>query len=205
MKTTFFLVRHAVKEKAMGDVGLTSEGIEQAQLTAVHLSRFPIDAVRTSPLQRAKQTAQHIASMTGAKLAEDNRLRERVNWGDAPGQTFEQFIEMWNRCTNEPDYRPEAGDSAKEAGARLASALSTLSEQSPPGSHIVVVTHGGIMTDFSVHFLPQNDLELWHPHFVSKQSELIPECSITTLIIENGECRIEDFASVVHLKAKNGR
>lgn len=50
----------------------------------------------------------------------DTRLRERANWGDMPDQTFEQFVEIWDRCTKERDFSPPFGDSASQAGKRLA-------------------------------------------------------------------------------------
>ncbi|WP_084423366.1 histidine phosphatase family protein [Cohnella thermotolerans] len=200
MSTTFFLVRHAVKEKIIGDAKLTPQGKLQAQLTATYFCKFPITVVITSPLLRARETAEYIALKTKTVLQEDIHLRERVNWGDLPGQTFEQFIEMWNRCTRDPDYVPDVGDSAKQAGERFSLALSTLAKNNPPDSNIVVVTHGGIITDFLVQAFPENKLDFWHQNFVAEQSDLIPECSITTVAYDNGHYKIKDFASVEHLQ-----
>ncbi|UUZ94791.1 histidine phosphatase family protein [Paenibacillus sp. P25] len=155
MSTTFFLVRHAIKEKAFGDVSITPEGIMQAQLTAKHFCTLPITAIVSSPLQRAKETAEYIALGATASIEVDARLRERANWGDLPGQTFEEFVAMWDRCTREPEYMPPVGDSAKQAGQRLSSLLSELAELHPPQSNIVIVTHGGLITDFLVGTLPK--------------------------------------------------
>ena len=52
----------------------------------------------SDPLNRAKQTAQIVAEAIHITVSEDSRLRERANWGDSPGQTFEEFVEMWNRA-----------------------------------------------------------------------------------------------------------
>jgi len=200
MRTTFFLVRHGVKEKRIGDVSITSEGAAQAKSTALHLANVPVTKIITSPLRRAIDTAAHISLQTNVTVMEDLRLRERANWGDLPEQTFEEFIEMWDRCTNDPDYLPPVGDSSKQAGERLASSLTELTNVEPPDSHIVIVTHGGLITDFLVNTFPANELNVWHPDFIAMQSQLIPECSITTLIHENGKYTIQDFASVAHLK-----
>ena len=108
---------------------------------------------------------------------------------------------MWERCTREPGYIPPVGDSAKQAGVRLASLLFELAETHPPESNVVLVTHGGLITDFLVHTFPENQLNVWHPHFVAVQSELVPECSITKLVYENGNFKIDGFASVEHLKS----
>ncbi|SLK01913.1 2,3-bisphosphoglycerate-dependent phosphoglycerate mutase/probable phosphoglycerate mutase [Paenibacillus sp. RU5A] len=200
MKTTFFLVRHALKEKRIGDVPITSEGVVQAKSTALRLANVSVTKIIASPLQRAIDTAAHIAHQTNVTVMEDPRLRERANWGDLPEQTFEEFIAMWDRCTIEPDYLPPVGDSSKQAGERLASFLAELTTVEPPDSHIVIVTHGGLITDFLVNTFPELELNVWHPNFIAMQSQLIPECSITTLIHENGKYTIQDFASVAHLK-----
>lgn len=200
MKTTFFLVRHALKEKRIGDVPITSEGVVQAKSTALRLANVPVTKIIASPLQRAIDTAAHIAHQTNVTVTEDQRLRERTNWGDLPEQTFEEFIAMWDRCTIDPNYLPPVGDSSKQAGQRLASFLAELTTVEPPDSRIVIVTHGGLITDFLVNTFPEHELNVWHPDFMAMQSQLIPECSITTLIHENGKYTIQDFASVTHLK-----
>ncbi|MDQ0171773.1 histidine phosphatase family protein [Paenibacillus tundrae] len=135
-------------------------------------------------------------------IEKDQRLRERANWGDAPEQTFEQFVEMWNRCTREPDYTPPVGDSARQAGERLAHFLSELALSEPEQTttdHYILVTHGGLITDFLVHTLPTQELHAWVPDFVAVQHTLIPECSITTLAYEQGQVMLKDLASVQHL------
>ncbi|WP_419873347.1 histidine phosphatase family protein [Candidatus Pristimantibacillus sp. PTI5] len=199
MVTNFILVRHAVKEKVMGDVSITPVGIMQAQLTARHLSNLPVIAVVSSPLRRARETAEYIASATKSVVTEDIRLRERANWGDLPDQSFDEFVEMWERCTRDPDHIPPVGDSTRQACARMSSLLSELGSKHPPESNIVIVTHGGLITDFLVNTIPINDLNVWHPSFIEVQSNLVPECSITKLKYDHGKYRIDNFASVEHL------
>ncbi|WP_426448109.1 histidine phosphatase family protein [Paenibacillus sp. S-38] len=198
MRTDFYLVRHAKKEKGMGDVALSSEGVLEALATARYLCEIPITRILCSPLQRAKQTAAIIANETGAGLSEDSRLRERANWGDLPGQSFEAFVEMWNRCTQDRDFTPPAGDSARQAGERLASCLLELSAEHPPAP-ILVVTHGGLITDFLVHVIAEAELDKWHSRFLAEQSQLVAECSITRVSCEDGRFRLVDFANTAHL------
>ncbi|MFK0522766.1 histidine phosphatase family protein [Paenibacillus illinoisensis] len=203
MSTIFHLVRHGLKERHSGDVSLTPEGIIQAESTARHFAQaaFPITKIVTSPLQRAKQTAERIALYTRCPLTEDFRLRERANWGDCPDQTLEQFIAMWDQCTSDPDYIPPVGDSAKKAGERLASLLIELHSEELANRNIIVVTHGGLITDFLVQAFTERELNVWHPDFKSVQHRLIPECSITKLIYDKAPCRIEAFASTEHLNS----
>ncbi|WP_413405393.1 histidine phosphatase family protein [Paenibacillus amylolyticus] len=201
MSTTFHLVRHGLKERRIGDVSLTAEGALQAEATALHFSKatFPVTKILTSPLRRAQETANMIARHTHSHITEDPRLRERANWGDCPDQSFEEFIAMWDRCTSDPDYIPPVGDSAKQAGERLASLLTELANEESENSNIIVVAHGGLITDFMVQTFIERELNVWHSDFITMQNQLIPKCSITTLIYDQGNYTIEAFASTEHL------
>lgn len=199
MSITFFLVRHAIKVKAIGDVNITDEGVKQAESTARRFRNVPVTAIFSSPLRRARETAKYIAQENNLPIAIDDRLRERANWGDLSGQTFEEFAAMWERCTHEPEYIPPIGDTSKQAGARLAFLLTELAEKQHSQSNIVLVTHGGLITDFLVHSFPVKELHVWHPEFVAVQSQLVPECSVTMVRYEKEKFEILDFASVEHL------
>ncbi|MEK4251738.1 histidine phosphatase family protein [Paenibacillus sp. FSL W7-1287] len=207
-KVTVYLVRHAIKERTIGDVPITSEGEIQAQRTAQYFSSMPIHTILASPLRRATETAQHISTSTNIEVNIDHRLRERANWGDLPGQTFEEFVEMWDRCTLEPDYIPPIGDSARQACERLSSLLADLVEAEVESSEsgndasdrsIVIVTHGGLITDYLANTFPESDLNRFHTHFITQQSQLVPECSITELVYEDGSFSLVRFAAVEHL------
>ncbi|MGO4733843.1 histidine phosphatase family protein [Paenibacillus sp. 37] len=202
MSTTFHLVRHGLKERRIGDVPLTSEGALQAEATALHFARVALTVTKilTSPLRRAQETANMIARHTHAHITEDPRLRERANWGDCPDQSFEEFIAMWDRCTSDPVYIPPVGDSAKQAGERLASLLTELANEEQENSNIIVVAHGGLITDFLVQTFTERELNVLHSDFIAMQNQLIPECSITTLIHDQGNYTIEAFASTEHLE-----
>ncbi|MBD3917439.1 histidine phosphatase family protein [Paenibacillus sp. PR3] len=201
---TFYLDRHALKEKAIGDVAITDKGRSQAEATAHFFQGEKLEAIVASPLLRAKQTAAIIASaLEGwtADIAEDHRLRERANWGDLPGQSLDDFIAMWDQCTRDPALIPAAGDSAGQAGERFAAALMEIGDAAPDGSSIVVVTHGGVLTDFLVQTFDEIELIRWHADFVAVQSSIVPECSITSVSYDAGRFKIESFASVAHLVA----
>lgn len=198
VSTEFYLVRHAEKEKHVGDVSISTEGIKQAHKTANHFSKMSIDKMISSPLNRAKQTAQIVAEAIHITISEDSRLRERANWGDSPGQTFQEFVEMWNRCNKDRDYMPPVGDSARRAGERLSSCLLELSDQHPHES-MVIVTHGGLITDFMVNEFTQDELNRIHPDFIIAQSELVPECSVTHIRCCDGRFTLVDFANITHL------
>jgi broad specificity phosphatase PhoE len=196
----FYLVRHGKKEAVSGDAPLSQQGLREAHATAHALGAVPIQAVYTSPLRRAKETATPIAALHGLPFIEEARLRERANWGDLPGQSLAEFVEMWERSTHDPTYVPPVGDTARQAGIRMDCLLREKAEHEGL-EQMVLVTHGGLITDFLVAALPLEQLERWHPDFLGVQSRLIPECSITVVRLEEGQYTLEQLAGVEHLQA----
>ena len=91
-----FLVRHAHAEPGEPDETrpLSERGHAEARALATSLSRHPTPpgAVATSPLLRARQTADEIAAVTGAELRVDERL--------APGATLELLRGVAGHETN---------------------------------------------------------------------------------------------------------
>ena len=88
---TVTLVRHGqtassarMAYSGRSDIPLTETGREQALHAAQQLVDADIDAVVTSPLIRARDTAQAIADATGAPLTVDERLTE-VDYGAFEG------------------------------------------------------------------------------------------------------------------------
>jgi broad specificity phosphatase PhoE len=91
--------------------------------------------VYTSPLRRAHQTAEEIASILGLEVICDERLRERANWGDVEGETWDDFLYRWERVD---------ADVSRE---RLASFVDDVTAQYKRAT-VIAVTHGGIVGDY---------------------------------------------------------
>ena len=82
MKTTVVLVRHGqsqgnLKDLFLGhtDLPLTPLGLSQAALASVYLDRYKFDAIVSSDLTRAMQTAAPTAARQGLTIDIDH-LRE---------------------------------------------------------------------------------------------------------------------------------
>lgn len=75
-----YLVQHGDKKSEPGDPGLTGLGRQQATRTANWLRSTGLCALHSSPLRRARETADHIAAATGLARQLDARLQERMNW-----------------------------------------------------------------------------------------------------------------------------
>ena len=59
----FHFIRHGKRERTIGDPSLTSEGREEAGLLAKKLASEDITQIFSSPLARARETAEIIATV----------------------------------------------------------------------------------------------------------------------------------------------
>ena len=151
MTTTLWLVRHGqtdwnVEARYQGqtDVPLNSVGVQQAQALAVDLSGQHFDAVFSSPLQRARLTAEIIAAEHFLPVQLDERLRE-IHQGLWEGEIYHNLVvrfpdEMRKRRENPYQFRPPKGESAAEVAARVAQAADDIARLYPGGS-VLVVSH----------------------------------------------------------------
>jgi len=99
-----YIVRHGetlwnAQKKLQGwsDIELNEKGRELAGITAEALKEIPFDIAYTSPLIRAKETAQIIAGDRNIKIIEDERIKE-IGIGEAEGRRFDEIIT--DKCEN---------------------------------------------------------------------------------------------------------
>ena len=104
------------QERVAGDPGLTDVGREQAVRTARWLRSAGVSSLYSSPLRRARQTAEGIASALGLEIVIDARLVERLNWASG---SMADLQADWNRSERDRDFVPACGDSSRVAGERL--------------------------------------------------------------------------------------
>jgi 2,3-bisphosphoglycerate-dependent phosphoglycerate mutase/probable phosphoglycerate mutase len=140
--TMVYLVQHGDKERLPGDPGLTALGRQQAARAGRRLSDLGIGALWSSPMRRARETADCIAAVTGLAVQPDARLRERLNWDG--GMPFDDFLTLWASTAHDRDLVPEGGQSSRQAAARLRAFVAGLSGLPGPAA---AVTHGGITTE----------------------------------------------------------
>jgi broad specificity phosphatase PhoE len=151
--TVAYLVQHGEKESFPGDPGPTAMGRQQATRTGRWLRGRGVHTLCTSPLRRARETAECIASVTGLTAAPDARLAERLSWdGSMP---LEAFLALWARTRQDRDFAPGNQESSRQAGARLQAFLAELPGTTGP---VAAVTHGGITTDLLCNLLGDDAL-----------------------------------------------
>jgi len=145
------LVRHgetddnaADRFQGRRDTQLNDRGREQSRALAAALRDEGLRALYTSPLQRARGTAQIIGDALGLDAVVDARLME-ADTGDWSGLLYADVIaaepgafERWRAV--DPAFRFPGGESVADQAARVAAALADVAAGPLPA---LVVTHGG--------------------------------------------------------------
>jgi broad specificity phosphatase PhoE len=141
--TTLLLARHGETDwnlerryQGWADPPLNETGRKQARLLAEQLRERPFDAVYSSDLRRAHETAEIVAEPHGVPVVADEGLRE-IDVGPLSGLTWLEVRERWG------DDRPY-GESRDEHHARVRGALEEIARRHR-GERILIVTHGGTM------------------------------------------------------------
>lgn len=197
--TMIWFIRHG-KASALqsGDPGLGDIGRAEANATARWLAERRVSDVFSSPLRRARETAEILAAAHGLEVELAPRLRERVDRGDDERQSDEDFRAMWERCTRERDWVPPVGDSSRGAGRRLEAFVDGMRGRE---SEVVAVTHGGVLADFLRNVFTPSQLERANAAFAADpyDGEVVRPCSITSLRVEGRDLVLGSLAAIGHL------
>ena len=119
------------------DPELTEEGRRQAELLAEALAGEPVSAILTSPLLRARQTAEAVGAACGLPVTVDDRLVE-IDWGTWEGRPAGSLagadVDRWRA----DDGTAPEGESLTSLTGRVESfCLDTLDDT----GHVVAVSH----------------------------------------------------------------
>lgn len=198
MAKTFYLIRHGDKIKTIGDPPLSEKGINQARATALYMRSYPLQQVIASPTLRTQQTARFLADLFSLNVQSEPLLRERVNWGDDPDQSFEDFLAMWKKSTLDRDWTPPVGDSSRKTGTRMQQVIESCNSRH---EHVALVTHGGIIADFVLNVFDNEDLDRLLPNFSKIKEDSVFECSLTVVDYNpvNKRYKLKLLASTDHL------
>jgi len=138
--TTLLLVRHGETDwnadgrlQGQTDRPLSDYGRRQARKLAEALEGEELEAIYSSDLARARQTAEIVGERLGLPVELDPELREK-DWGTWEGLT-----------AVERDRVEFVGESTQAHQERILRALRRIAERHPRARRVLVVTHGGSM------------------------------------------------------------
>lgn len=162
------LVRHGRPEQIVNadgpaDPPLTDVGHRQARAVGGWLAAEPFDALYTSPMVRARETADPLARLIGVEPI----VREGVREYDAqdrsyvPIEVLRENKDAWKRFLNK--------ENQTDRSAFMDEVTTTLEEiiASHRGERVVVVCHGGVINAWATHTLGIEPRLFFNPDYTS--------------------------------------
>lgn len=201
LATTLWIVRHGETDwnhesriQGTTDIPLNHVGMMQARLVAQRLSAISFDAIYSSSLGRAYQTAIPLSEIAGLNVVRAESLAER-NFGEFQGKTPDEISALdpsgyrrWQ--ARELEFAPTGGESLLAFRDRIASGFEDI-VKSWQGKTIAIFTHGGVLD--MVYRLAQN-LELQ-----SLRTWPIPNAGVQCLHWAHDSATISLWGDVAHL------
>lgn len=167
------LVRHALpirRENVDGpaDPELSVDGHEQARHFAEYMALEHVDAIYTSPMKRAVQTAEPLAKLKGLTPI----VVEGVAEFDQHSNEYIPVEEL--KAANDPRWKElmEGGIGAHEDietfNNRVRDSIEQIISENK-GGRVVVTCHGGVINSYlaNVLRLPDNSAQFFYPNYTS--------------------------------------
>jgi len=166
------LIRHALplriqkEDGTPADPGLSEKGIEQARRLARWMESEKLDAIYSSPMNRAQMTANFLAEIKGIEIkiepgvAEfDNQSSTYVPMEELRAKYYDLWLDLvsggFEKLFNLKDFRKTALDSLEKI------------IQQNSGKRVAVVCHGGIINIWAAHVLGIDKFLFFAPEYTS--------------------------------------
>jgi broad specificity phosphatase PhoE len=174
--THLYLIRHGQTDwnlegrwQGQSDVPLNKTGRKQAEQIATSLINAELDAIYSSDLIRAADTAAALAHKTGLDIHYDKRLRE-IHQGDwqglLVGDIQARYGDAFQRRKLDPlNVAPPGGETVRQVQNRVTAAVEDILAKHPDG-RVAIVSHGFSLAVIQVHYLILPMEKVW---------EMIPE------------------------------
>lgn len=185
--------------QGQSDIPLNEFGKQLAKETRDGMAQIPMDGCFTSPLVRAKETAQIVLEGRNVPIVEDDRIRE-ISFG-----VYEGLICKGERYEiPDPEFRvhffekpvlyepPEGGESIEELKERTGDFLQELfTDPKWEGKTILVATHGAALCAM-LSIIKGSSLEQFWGNGVQKN------CAVTILEVEKGKAHIVEEGHIYY-------
>ncbi|MDA1475998.1 histidine phosphatase family protein [Bacillus changyiensis] len=188
--TAICLIRHGETDwnsqgrlQGRTDIPLNETGKRQAKETGEFLKGTSWDLIITSPLKRAKETAEIINQYLHLDIIEMEDFIER-NYGDAEGMPFADRMKLY------PDKNYPNQETKEALAARLMAGIDKISEQYPK-QKILLVAHGAAIHTLLSKIAIDDDSEL-------HQTKLVNACLSNIRMLKN-KWHVEDYNLSDHL------
>ena len=186
--TEFYIVRHGeslgnATRTYLGhtDLDLSERGYAQAKVTAEHLRAVPFDAIYSSDLLRAHNTAVPHAEIHGLSIVDSVDLRE-VFLGDWEGYAVEKLLsehheEFAVKWLGEfGSFAFPGGESVYHAACRFYDKLLEIAKENE-GKTVLITAHAAVIRAFWCKINEVSPLEAWGTAFPFSTNAAYSRCT----------------------------
>lgn len=140
------------------DLSLTEDGLCQAKALAEKAAQLNLDLIISSPMLRARQTAEAVAEKIGIPIITDDRLIEQ-DYGIYEGVDRKSagFLENKRHFA----FRYPGGESMMDVAHRVYGLIGELKERYP-GKNVLLVCHGGVCRLIRTYFEDMTNEEFFN-------------------------------------------
>lgn len=184
-RTTVGILRHGQTDwnidfrlQGVTDIPLNETGIAQAKDAAQVLQRTDWDLVITSPLSRARDTAEIVAEINGFESASVEPLLLERSFGEAEGLGHEE----WRAKYADTNLVP-GGESLPDLEKRASLLLQTLLEKHS-GKRLLAVSHGALIR-ILLRIVSQGEFP--------REGERLGNASMSVFVHEDGVWKIDKY------------
>jgi broad specificity phosphatase PhoE len=184
-RTILILIRHGQTSANLDgvwhgsvDTELSERGLKQAARAGAHLKEHHSDAraLYSSPLKRARDTAEIIGSRLGLEVRLDRDLRE-YDLGSWEGKSYAELYKthrLWHHMRTDPHFAPHGGESPRQVTDRITAALCRIADAHPE-QRVIVVAHGGALS-LALAELLEGDYTQWQ--------RVMENCAVSELVLK---------------------
>lgn len=201
--TRVYLIRHCqsmgnIEHKFQGqyDADISSAGEKQLELLGLRFRNEPIDVIYTSPLKRARMTAQAIAKYHNDIDVIDEPGFIEMNVGELENRSLKELALNYPETAEKWDRYPDlcefpGGETMAEVYERVNRALDRVIAENP-GRTVVITTHGGVLRNLYAR------IQFGEPAGIRK-SEVFGNTGVSTVIAEGDRLYFESTNDLSHL------
>jgi phosphoserine phosphatase len=179
------------------DSPLSPDGLAQAHATARRLAEVPLDAVYSSPMLRARGTAEILAAPQGLPVAVLPGVAT-MNFGQWAGRSHAEVAHDWPDLyaswRNDPlSIQIPGGESVAGLRERALAAVREVAARHQPGETLLLVTHQAVTRLLACGLLDLPTVAYWQIH-----QDL---CNLTTYAYDpsTGRFSVESLNDTCHL------
>ena len=198
-----YFVRHGEtfwnKEKKIqgqSDIPLNEYGIELAYVTADAMKDISFDIVYSSPLLRAKETADILVKDRNLEVYTDSRLVE-MSFGEGEGESLPEIhthpeMKLYNFIHNPGEYIPPiGGETFEELYIRCKSFIDdVILPEEDKYDTMLIVGHGALIRGFIHNITNRPTKDFW---IVTHKN-----CSVTIVECLNGKLSLLEEAKIFY-------